>query len=132
MGLKVRIITPKGKYLSSEVEILNLKTTVGYLGVMQGHLPLIAIIDTAPLLIRVNGEEKHYAISGGVLNITTREALILANTIESKDEIDLDRANNALERATKRLENKDNPEIDVKRAELALTRAITRIKVKEL
>ena len=61
------------------------------------------------------------------MNIKNDGVVLLLNSIEEKDEIDIERANKALERAKERIENKDDPNLDIKRAELALKRALARI-----
>ena len=75
----------------------------------------------------IDGKEKYFAIHGGAMNIKNDGVVLLLNSIEEKDEIDIDRANKALERAKERIENKDDPNLDIKRAELALKRALARI-----
>jgi F-type H+-transporting ATPase subunit epsilon len=82
-------------------------------------------------LSTIEEEIRHlYAVSGGVLFYKDNEATLLADAFESEDEIDLDRALAAKERAEKRLDSQDS-NIDDKRAKIALLKAINRISLKE-
>ncbi len=73
------------------------------------------------------GKETVFAIGGGIIRVEKGKTTLLLNSIEGKDDIDINRANEAKTRAEQRLANKDN--IDVARATRALKRALTRIEV---
>ena len=93
-------------------------------------LKLLAL-DISKMCLVNNGKRTYYAIGGGMLYFSDNVATILVDSIESQEEIDLSRAEAAKERASKRLESKDE-NIDMKRAEIALKKAINRISVKGL
>ena len=73
-------------------------------------------------------EYKDYAIAGGLLQFQNNEMRILTDAIEGREEIDIERARRAKERAENRLKKKDS-RTNIKRAEVALAKAINRIKV---
>lgn len=123
----LKIVTPKGIYKETEVEMLNLKTTAGQVGILAHHLPLAAGIEISEMNYIQNGERYTFAIAGGFVYVGEDETTIIANAIESPEEIDLRRAEEAKQRAEKRLESKDG---DILRAEMALKKALTRIHVK--
>ena len=127
--LIVKIVTPYGNYLKTEADYLELTTGLGVIGILPNHAPIITNILTCKLTIK-NGQQKlFYAVSGGLLNIKEDHTVtILANAIESKDEIDLKRAQAAKERAESYLEKDDT---DVTRAKAALARALNRISLFE-
>lgn len=129
MAFKLKIITPNGLYLKEDIDSLNIKAVDGYLTILPSHFPLITMLDIAPMHIKIDNTEKVYAIAGGVLNVRKRETIILTNAIESPEEIDRERAENAKNRAEQRLKNKNNKDIDILRAESALKRAITRLSI---
>ena len=79
------------------------------------------------MIIKNHNEENIYAIGGGIIRVEKDKTTLLLNSIEGKNDIDIDRANDAKTRAEKRLENKD--EVDVARAKSALERALNRISV---
>ena len=86
------------------------------------------MLDIGKLETNENGEDKVYAINGGMFYFEKGVANILVDTIESKEEIDLNRAIASKDRSLERLEKRD-PNLDLKRAELALRRAMNRIKI---
>lgn len=128
MGLKVSILTPTKKIFEGEVDILNVPTPRGNFGILPHHYPLLSMITIGKLNYRKKKETVEYAISGGVLTVEQNEVYVLAEAIERKDEIDIDRAMEAKKRALDRLSAKDG-NIDVARAEAALARALARIEV---
>lgn len=122
----IKMITPDGKKIVDECEILNIVTSSGALGIMAGHLPLIGIISISHLNYKKNHQTYDFAISGGILNVEKDGVTILAESFESKEEIDLQRAELSKARATERLKSSD-PNIDIKRAEIALKKALNRL-----
>ena len=128
MGFSLEIITPRGIYLTEEVESLTIKLTSGYRTFLAGHIPLIGSLAYAPMHLVKDGKIEEYAIHGGAINVTKEKVSVVCNAIESKDEIDEERALAAKERAEKRLKDND-PNIDLKRAQLALQRSLIRLEV---
>lgn len=124
--LTVRLITPKGEVASFETELFNTVTSMGALGLMANHTPLVAQLVIHRAHCNVDGTRKEYTIAGGVLSLVNNEILVVSDAIEDIDSIDIDRANRAKQRALARLENQRN-EIDIVRAQLALQRALNRL-----
>lgn len=125
---RLKIVTPRGIYKEIDVEMLNLRTNAGQIGILANHLPLASGIEISEMnYIDEKGQRHIFAIGGGFVYVNEDETTIIANTIESPEEIDLRRAEEAKRRAEKRLEDKDG---DILRAEMALRKAITRISVK--
>ena len=122
----ITLVTPDGKKHLDQAEILNVVTTSGALGIMSRHLPLVAILEISHLNYKRDGQVFEYSIAGGIINVKDNSAQILAESFESKEEIDLERAENSKQRAEDRLASKE-PNIDIKRAEIALKKAINRI-----
>lgn len=126
---KLKIVTPKGVYQEVDVEMLNLRTTTGQIGILAHHIPLASSIDISEMNYVDSYHDKHYfAIAGGFVYVGEEDTTIITSAIESSDEIDLLRAQNSKKRAEDRL--KTPQDIDVLRAEIALKKAITRINVK--
>ena len=126
---RLKIVTPKGIYKEADIEILNIRTTAGQTGILAGHLPLASGIQVSELNYVENGQRYKYAISGGFVYVNETETTVIANAIESQEEIDLRRAQEAKQRAEERLKSK-HPDMDLVRAEIALRKAINRISVK--
>ena len=126
----LKIITPFGIYLNEEVEYLSVQAPHSVLGILPNHAELVSTVLVSEMKIRINGTYFYYAISDGVLHVKKNETVLLLNSIERADEIDLERANKAKERAEERLLRKyDGNEVDAIRAESALKRALNRIRV---
>ena len=128
MGFSLEIITPRGIYLTEEVESLTIKLSSGYRTFLKGHTPLIGSLAYAPMHLVKDGKIENYAIHGGAINVTKEKVSVVCNAIENEKEIDVERALSAKERAEKRLKDKD-PNIDLKRAQLALQRSLIRLEV---
>lgn len=124
--ISVRVITPNGVYLTSEVQKMNCVSMEGALTILPNHVPIVFVLKTSKLTL---GEEE-YAISGGTVAFSDNVATILTDSIERKDEIDLDRALKAKQRAEENLA-KAKESFELKQAELALAKAINRINIKK-
>ena len=128
-SFKVEIYTPTGKYFVGDANYLTVTSSVAVLGILPDHAPLITTLEICMLSIKVNSKELNYAIGGGVMHIKEDHTVVLlVNSIERSDEIDIARAKEAQKRAEARLAKRDE-EVDIKRAEAALSRALNRISV---
>ena len=125
----LEIFTPFGKYFDRYVEELVIQTDDYVLGILPNHTPLVSKVKVSKMFIVQNGDKKCYAIGEGLLNISKDGVTLLLESIESKDDIDIDRAKDAKKRAEQRLATLVN--IDVERAQRALNRANNRISVYE-
>jgi F-type H+-transporting ATPase subunit epsilon len=129
--VQVNIVTPDGPVYDSEVTMVVAKTTSGEIGVLAGHIPMVApLAISAVKLKKQDGSQEVVAINGGFIEVRPEKISILAPAAEVATNIDITRAKAALTRAEQRLQAK-NDEVDFKRAELALKRALNRINVQE-
>lgn len=126
--IHIKIITPLGLYMEGDVEAIHVKTVEGETTLLPNHIPLVAMLETCKLQLREKGAYKDYALAGGMLHLLDNNANILTDAIEGREEIDLERAKQAKERAERRLQKVDST-TNVRRAEVALTKAINRIHV---
>ena len=122
----LRIVSPEGDVLKEEVEFVILPGASGELGILPNHAPLIAGLNIGVIRYTLDSTIKRVAITGGFAEVIDNSAIVLADTAELSEEIDLTRAVEAKERATGRLASHAS-EIDVRRAEYALRRAAARI-----
>lgn len=128
---KLKIITPHGIYQEVEIDQINLRTTAGQIGILAHHIPLASGVEISQMNYVIDGKKTYFAVAGGFVHVNENETTLIANAIESQEEIDLNRAQQAKQRAEERLKNK-NSDTDILRAEIALRRALTRIHVKGL
>lgn len=124
------ILTPYGRYLDSEVAFLEVRNDKYSMGITAGHAPLVSTVSISKMKIRFPVGEYVYATSGGVINVDKEKVTLILDSIERSDEIDFDRANEAMKRAKDRLEQRDE-EIDMARAKLSLMRALNRLDLKQ-
>jgi F-type H+-transporting ATPase subunit epsilon len=123
------IVTPQKKVYSDMVQSFTAPGVEGSFQILFNHAPFITnIVPGKVKFITGEGSEKLYATSGGTVEVHQNNITLLAETIESKEEIDIARAESSLQRAEKRLTEKQ-PGIDIERAKLSLLRALARIKV---
>lgn len=126
--INTRIVTPNGLYKELKTPIINITSADGERGILPNHMPVVFMINVGKLETEEDGVRQIYAISEGMFYFEKNEANILVNTIESKDEIDVSRAEASKERQIKKLESKDE-NYDLRRAEVSLRKAINRIKI---
>lgn len=131
--IRLQIISPEKVLYDGECTMLEYNTTEGYVGVLPGHIPMTQIIAPGKLTIYEESKEKPICASliSGISTIMPDTVMILAEIIELKDNIDVERAKAAKERAEKRL-NESSEGINIDRAQRALIRALTRIEVAKL
>mgnify|MGYP001384022789 CR=1 FL=1 len=125
--LTVSVVTPDGQVLEDDYEMVVCKAETGELGILPGHIPLVAPLTISALRLKRDGEEQIVAISGGFIEVRPDKVTVLARSAEKAEDIDIERALAAKERAEKLLASKKN--IDELRARLALQRAINRIQI---
>lgn len=127
--MKLQIITPTRTILDTEVESVILTTTEGDMGIFYDHEPVVALLAYKDIIYTQQGEKKKATTLGGFVEVTKDKVVILTDASELQDEIDIERAKRAKERAEKRLAEKGEG-IDHLRAEIALKKAIARIRLK--
>ena len=125
----LEIYTPYGKYFDRYVNELVIQTDEYVLGILPNHAPLVAKVKIGKMEIVQNGERKCYANGEGLINVKKDGVTLIVDSVERKDEIDIDRAKEAKKRAEERLKEPLN--IDVERATRALIRANNRIAIYE-
>ena len=122
------IVTPTRTVFSGDVESFSAPGVLGGFQVLYNHAPLLSSIAVGRVkVIDVAGAELHYATSGGFVEVNENKVILLAETAERADEIDVQRAEEAKRRATERLESEERIEED--RARAALARALNRLRV---
>ena len=123
---KLQIITPEKTFFDGETEQIVVRTTVGDVGILNGHEPYCAALGIGQMRVRMGGEFRLAATSGGIIKVSHEKTIILVQTCEWSDEIDVTRANAAKETAEGRIKaaQSDN---ELRLAEAKLKRALNRI-----
>lgn len=126
--LNLEIITPSKQAFSGKVKSITVPGTAGSFQVLFNHAPLLSTFEIGKVKIEdAEGKEVEFATSGGTVEVTENKILLLADSLESKDEIDVQRALKSYERAKERLSSRGK-DVDLLRAEGALARSINRLK----
>lgn len=128
--LKVSVVTPDGPVITGDFEMVSCKSESGEIGVLPGHIPLVAPLVIESVRLKRDNTEEIVVVNGGFLEVRPDEVSILAPSAELASDIDIARAEEARLRAEKMLEEQEG--IDEERAKLALMRAMTRIRVGKL
>ena len=127
----VDIVTPSKTAYDGDVQSITLPGSMGNFQVLYNHAPLMSSLEIGQIKIEdEQGRKKDFATSGGTVEVLNNKVIVLAETLESPEEIDAQRAEDAVKRAKKRIAKEtDEKDIDIVRAELALRRAINRLKL---
>lgn len=127
-GLRLEIVTPDRVVLEANVDYVGAPGVDGEFGVLPGHIPLLTALTIGELYYK-QGAETHWAfVAGGFAEVSDNKVTVLAEAAELSSNIDVDRAQQALERAKARLESKEGKvDVDDIRAMASLNRAVSRI-----
>ncbi|SDK15016.1 F0F1 ATP synthase subunit epsilon [Sediminibacillus albus] len=128
--LIVSVVTPDGPVMEDSYEMVSLKAENGELGILPGHIPLVAPLTIGAVRLKGPEQTNRLAVNGGFVEVRPDKVTILAQSAEKPSDIDVERARKAKERAERRLQTKQD-DIDFRRAEHALRRAINRLDVIE-
>src|ERR1051325_1805332 len=132
--LTLEIVTPDRSLIREEVDEVVVPGTEGELGILPGHTPLLSTLKVGELWYR-QGQEKHYlAVAFGFVEVLPDRVTVLADIGERAQEIDVQRAERAKQRAEQRLAQAPPPhvsqgDLDVERARIALLEALVRLNV---
>lgn len=122
---QVEIITPDRVFYKGQASMIEFTTTEGEIGVFKDHIPLTTVLAPGIVTITEADDAKKAVVHAGFAEILGEKVTLLAEVAEWPEEIDLERARKAEDRARERLNRKD-ADLDVARAELALKRALAR------
>ncbi len=125
---RLQIVTPSRTFYDDEVEMTIVRTTEGDLGIMKNHMLMVAPLNIGKVRIKKDGQYKDAAISEGFVQVQSDYTRIITDTAEWPEEIDVKRAEEAKERAERRLASKQS-DLDKVRAEIALRKAMNRLEV---
>lgn len=127
--LHLELATPTRLLVSEEVDEVVAPGALGYFGVLPGHAPFLTTLGVGEVIYRQGSQEHYLAVTGGFAEVGPERVIVLTETAERPEEIDVERARAALERADDRLAGRAREEIDYERALRSRTRAATRIQV---
>ena len=127
--LKLTLVTPYKKVLDQEVDEISASGSLGEFGVLPGHAPFLTSLKIGELSYKSGSSVTHLAVNWGYFEIENDKAVVLVETAELADEIDVARAKAAMERAEAALKKLDPEDKSYRVMEAALERALIRVQV---
>ena len=97
-------MTQERTVFEGEVDSVNLPGSEGRLGILPNHSPLLTTLSYGEVIVKQGGQEDYYAVGGGFAEVQPEKVIVLADSAERSDEIDMDRAQQARSRAVKMME----------------------------
>ncbi len=127
--LKLEIVTPYGLILSEDVDEVSCTGSEGDFGVLPGHVPFFTTLKAGMLAYKKGNTTKYVFVYWGYAEVGSERIMILADSAEKSEDIDMERAKAAMKRAEERL--KKIEEFDFARSTSSLERAVARVQVAE-
>lgn len=131
MPLHLEVITPERKVFEDDVDMVIAPGGDGYLGILPHHAPLLTTLGPGEFRVKRDGIEEVLAVFGGFMDVRGDRVVVLTDAAEHLEDIDLQRAQEARDRAQKALEAGPPSAADEARARAALQRALVRIRISE-
>src|SRR5512135_2952124 len=127
--LKLEIVTPYGLILSEDVDEVSCTGSEGDFGVLPGHVPFFTTLKVGMLAYKKGNVTKYVFVNWGYAEVGAEKVMILADSAEKSEDIDVERAKAAMKRAEERLKKAE--EFDFARSSSSLERALSRVQVAE-
>ncbi|NTU41995.1 MAG: F0F1 ATP synthase subunit epsilon [Nitrospirales bacterium] len=125
--LRLDIVTPHGLVLSEDVDEVTATGSEGEFGVLPGHVTFVTTLKIGMLIYKRGSETKFVFVSSGFAEVSPEKVIVLADSAERAEDIDVERAKAAMQRAEERL--KQAEKVDFARATSALERAAIRVQL---
>ena len=127
--MRLEIVTAEQVVYSEDVNSVLAPGTDGELGILPNHSPLLTTLKPGGIRVAKDGDEIYMAVSGGFMEVLGNKVTILADTAERLEDIDSERAEQALTRAQDLLNNTSSSDIDLQRALSSMRKSQARLKV---
>lgn len=127
-SFRLKVLTIEREFYNDDVDRIIVRTTTGDAGILPKHVPYTAALGIGGLTIIKDGQSRVAAVSGGFVDVSKEQTVVLARTCEWADEIDVKRAEAAADRARQKIQQKESQrEHDI--AQAKLKKAINRIRI---
>jgi len=127
--MHLEVVTPERVMFSEDVDMLEARGTLGEFGVLPGHVTFLTTVEPGEVRIFNDGHTRYLAAGGGFAEVVNDKVTLLLNAAEFPEEIDVQRAYRAKERAEEALRDLGFEHREYRMFELALLRAVSRIGV---
>jgi len=125
--IQLEVVTPERELVRESVLSVSIPAKTGYLGILPGHAPLLSELQPGELSYIEEHVTHFLSVSWGFTEVLPERVIVLAQTAERAEEVDVQRAERAKQRAEERLKNVTATDIDFERARAALLRALARL-----
>ena len=125
--LQLNIVSPDRLLVRDAVSTVTVPGKGGFIGVLPGHAPLLTDLVPGELSYTREGTRHYLCVNWGFAEVLPDRVIVLVQSAERAEEIDIARAQKAKQRAEDRLKRFADSEIDMERAREALRRAIARL-----
>ena len=122
----LKIVTPDGSKFDGQVEELVVRTTTGDLGILAGHINLVAALGMGRATVIQEGKKRYGACIGGMVSVLNGQVSLVPTSFEWAEDIDTARAEASMQRAKHTLSDKSSSDTDLRLAEARLRRALVR------
>lgn len=127
-GFHLQIVTPDGEFFDGPAERVKVRTISGDVAILAGHIPYVTALGIGEATVTVDGNTRRAAANGGMLSVTPEIVRVVATTFEWAENIDMERAKRAKEKAEDRIKKaQDAKELELAKAKLS--RALVRLNV---
>jgi F-type H+-transporting ATPase subunit epsilon len=125
--IQLEVVTPERELVHESTLSVSVPGKNGYLGILPGHAPLLSELQPGELSYNEDHKIRYLSVSWGFIEVLPERVIVLAQAAERAEEIDVERAQRARQRAEERLKNVTAVDIDFERARAALMRALARL-----
>lgn len=130
-SFSLTVLTPEREFYKGSAESLTIESIDGEVCILAGHIPMVAALGVGELKIKTGEKVLEAFHSEGFLEVHADSTTVFLQACEWPEEIDINRAKEAKERAERRLEQQRSAQA-IARSKIALSRALMRIKVKSI
>jgi len=127
--LKLEVVTPYGLILSEDVDEVTCSGSEGEFGVLPGHVPFFTTLKIGMLSYKKGNTIKYIFVNWGYAEVGPERVMVLADSAEKSEDIDVERAKAAMKRAEERMRKAE--EFDFARSTSSLERAVARVQIAE-
>lgn len=122
----LKIVTPDAQKFDGQVEELVVRTTTGDIGILAGHINLVAALGMGRATVVQEGKKRYGACIGGMVSVMNGQVKLVPTSFEWAEDIDTERAEASMQKAKKMLDDKSSSDTDIRLAEARLRRALVR------
>jgi F-type H+-transporting ATPase subunit epsilon len=131
-SFRLKIVTPDGLAFDGMAEELIVRTTTGDMGILAGHISCVAPLGMGRATVITEGKRRYAACIGGMVSVVDDHVTLVPTTFEWAENIDVDRATAAENKAKDILKDKESTDTEVRLAEARLKRALVRKSVAQM